>query len=560
MPVSNRATRSFVRTIAVDYDGTVATNGHFSPTAAAALEEVRQAGLSVVLVTGRIFEELARVAPGIRDRFDVIVAENGAVALRHGHLIRLAEPVDDVLIQELARLGTGVRRGEVIAALSGSQHQAVEAAIKRHGLDCQIVTNRSELMILPRGVSKASGLEYAVEALDRSSHMTLAIGDAENDLAMLLSCEIGAAVGGSVDVLRQHADVVASAPNGDGVAEILRGPILTEGQRVHSSRWQLVVGRGPTGSQLTIPASQVNVLISGPSGSGKSYLAGLLAEQLIELGYDVLVLDPEGDYDTLAELPGVTTLGEHAIPEPHDVIAFLHRRGSIVVDLSAHSQGDRDEFMSRFAPLLADFRDKTGRPDWVLIDEAQVAYGQNSPLKSFYAPCQYGHLVVTYQLAQLDEPVLDSVDISLTLSGEEPAVLISRKGDSSPGVVVKVAGRQLGHLRHEHKYSAVGVPSDRGFWFRDGPGPANGTVAHNLRELRRMLPTSSDDALRHHASGHDFSRWVDHVFADHDLAAEMAVVESKMQRAEDATQLRQASRELETVIADGIQNAEREDS
>jgi len=552
--------RTIVRTIAVDYDGTVATDGHLSPTAAAALEDVRQAGLSVVLVTGRIFEELARVAPGISDRFDVIVAENGAVAVHHGHLIRLAEPVDEALIQELARLGTGVRRGQVIAALSGSQHQVVEAAIERHGLDCQVVTNRSELMVLPRGVSKASGLAYAVEALDRSPHTALAIGDAENDLSMLLSCEIGAAVGGSVDVLRQHADVVASRGNGDGVAEILRGPILTEGQRVHSARWQLVVGTGPTGAQVAIPASQVNVLVSGPSGSGKSYLAGLLAEEMIGLGYDVLVFDPEGDYETLSELPGVITLGEHAIPEPDDVIAFLHRRGSVVVDLSAHSPGRRDDFMFRLAPLLAEFRDKTGRPDWLLIDEAQVPYGQNSPLKPFYQPSLYSHLVVTYQLAQLDAQVLDSIDITLTLTGDKSTVLVAKKGALSPSLVVKVADRQLGHLRHEHKYSAFGVPDERGFWFRDGPGPANGTVAHNLQELRRTLPACSDDALWHHAGGHDFSRWVDHVFADHELAAEMATVESKMQRAEDPARLRQASRELESVIADSLQNAERDDS
>ncbi len=460
--------RSVVRTIAVDYDGTVAHEGRLSETAAAALEEARRAGHKLVLVTGRIFEELIEVAPGISDRFDVIVAENGAVAVRHGHLVRLAEPVDHALIRELTRLGTGVRRGQVIAALSGSEHQVVAATIERLGLDCQIVTNRSELMILPRGVSKASGLEYAIEALDRSPHTTLAIGDAENDLAMLLSCEIGAAVGGSVEVLRQHADVIASALNGDGVAEILRGPILREGRRVYSARWQIAVGTGPTGGRVTVPASQVNILISGPSGSGKSYLAGLLAEELIGLGYDLLVFDPEGDYATLAELPGVITLGEHAIPEPDDVIAFLRRRGSLVVDLSSHAPEHRADFMNRFAPLVAEFRDKTGRPDWVLIDEAQVPYSQDSPLKPFYQPSVYSHLVVTYQLEQLDQQVLDSIDITLSRTDDNTTVLLSQKGASMPPTVVKVAQRQLGHLRHEHKYSAIGVPAQRGFWFRDG--------------------------------------------------------------------------------------------
>ena len=80
-------------------------------------------------------------------------------------VIPLAEPVDEGLVRELTSLGTKIRRGHVIAAVSGSQHQPVAAAIERRGLDCQIVTNRSELMILPTGVSKASGLEYALEAL-----------------------------------------------------------------------------------------------------------------------------------------------------------------------------------------------------------------------------------------------------------------------------------------------------------------------------------------------------------------------------------------------------------
>ena len=553
-------TRSIVRTIAVDFDGTVASEGHFSPAAAAAIEEVREAGFKVVLVTGRIFEELTRVAPSIAHRFDLVVAENGGVAVRHDRVIPLAEPVDEGLVRELTSLGTNIRRGHVIAALSGSHHQPVAAAIERRGLDCQIVTNRSELMILPMGVSKASGLEYALEALGGSPHTTLAIGDAENDLAMLLSCEIGAAVGGSVEVLVQHADVVAEASDGDGVAQILRGPILTGSQRVHPARWQIVLGTGPTAGQVVLPASQVNILVRGPSGSGKSYVAGLLAEELIGLGYDMLVFDPEGDYTTLAELPGVVSLGQHAIPEPEDVIAFLRRRGSLVIDLSGASSQQRDEFMGRFGPLFAGFREKTGRPDWVLIDEAQMPYGQNSPWRPVYDPSLCGHLLVTYQPSELDERVLDSVDITLTPMSDHSTVVVSRKGNPSPALAVIVAPRHLGHLRHHHKYSAWGVPDERGFWFRDGAGPANGTVAHNLEELRRMLPTCSDDALRHHASGHDFSRWVDLVFADHDLAAEMATVESKMQRAADSTQLRQTSRQLGNAIAEHIRNAEPDDS
>jgi hydroxymethylpyrimidine pyrophosphatase-like HAD family hydrolase len=554
MLVTALTTRSIVRAIAVDFDGTVTQNGRLSQTALAAVEEARHAGLRVILVTGRIFDELNRVVPGIAERFDVIVAENGAVAVCDNHVFPLAEPVDEGLVQELASLGTGVRRGLVISALSRSHSQLVATAIGARQLDCQIVTNRSELMVVPAGVSKASGLEYALEVVGLSPHTTLAIGDSENDLSMLLSCEIGAAVGGCVDVLHEHADVVATADNGDGVVEILQGPMMDGSRRVHVPRWRVRLGTDPSGNEFSLPASQVNILVSGPAGSGKSYVAGLVAEELIQLGYDIFVFDPEGDYETLGDLPNVATFGEHAVPEPDDVVALLRRGRSVVIDLSAQSEPDGEAYITRMAPPLAELRQESGRPDWVLIDEAHLPCGQHCPSRHFYTPSLTGHLVVTYMPERLDERLVETIDVSVTPAGDQSTVLVSRKGDT-PGVAVKVASRRLGHLRHRHKYAVWGVPSERGFWFREGPGPANGTVAHNLEELRRALPACSDDALRHHARGHEFSRWVDQVLADHELAADMALLESRIQHAANATQLSQASRQLATVIEERIRTS-----
>ena len=53
-----------------------------------------------------------------------------------------------------------------------------------------------------------------------------------------------------------------------------------------------------------MPGSQTSVLISGETGAGKSYLAGLLAERWIAAGYSVLVIDREGDHVGLAQRPG----------------------------------------------------------------------------------------------------------------------------------------------------------------------------------------------------------------------------------------------------------------
>ena len=67
--------------LACDYDGTIAEKGVLAPATRAALARLRSSGRRVVLVTGRILEDLRRVCPDW-SIFDAIVAENGAVYLR----------------------------------------------------------------------------------------------------------------------------------------------------------------------------------------------------------------------------------------------------------------------------------------------------------------------------------------------------------------------------------------------------------------------------------------------------------------------------------------------
>ena len=61
--------------LALDYDGTIATNGHANANALDAIREARSRGIVVILVTGRILTELQRVLPE-HEIFDAIVAEN----------------------------------------------------------------------------------------------------------------------------------------------------------------------------------------------------------------------------------------------------------------------------------------------------------------------------------------------------------------------------------------------------------------------------------------------------------------------------------------------------
>ena len=64
--------------LALDYDGTIATHGVMHSDVRSAIGAARDAGIVVILATGRRLDDLKRVA-GDLGCFDVVVAENGAV-------------------------------------------------------------------------------------------------------------------------------------------------------------------------------------------------------------------------------------------------------------------------------------------------------------------------------------------------------------------------------------------------------------------------------------------------------------------------------------------------
>ena len=70
-----------------------------------------------------------------------------------------------------------------------------------------------------------------------------------------------------------------------GVAGLLTGPVVRGVELLPPRRRRLLLGRDLDGGEVTVPASQVNLLVTGESGAGKSYVTGLLAEQMIGLGY-----------------------------------------------------------------------------------------------------------------------------------------------------------------------------------------------------------------------------------------------------------------------------------
>ena len=87
----------FFKALAFDFDGTLASDDRIGPGVREALERARQAGLRLILVTGRTFFELSRVCDCL-ELFEAVVAENGAVLYYPGSAMiriraRLRPPV-----------------------------------------------------------------------------------------------------------------------------------------------------------------------------------------------------------------------------------------------------------------------------------------------------------------------------------------------------------------------------------------------------------------------------------------------------------------------------------
>ena len=361
----------FFKAVALDLDGTLTENDRLADCGIAAVRASR-ADLKMILVTGRIFDDLEEAYPGLWSEFDAVVTENGAVMHARSDMRLLATPVDPAVHPALASRGIAARSGRALLAIDGDAAATAIEVIAELGLDHQVVHNRGAAMIVPAGVTKGTGLLAALDELGLSPHNAIAAGDAENDLALLHAAEVGAAVANAVPSLAAQADLQLRSRDGTGIAELLAGPLLAGRQRLCPRRRWLQIGTCDDGGPVLVPGSQGSVLITGDTGKGKSYLAGLLAERWIDAGYAVLVIDPEGDHVGLAQRPGVHLVDAAAhLPSPADLLAIARPgRASLVLDLSGLPEEAKIRYLRRLPAAIAAERAEHGVPHWVITDEA----------------------------------------------------------------------------------------------------------------------------------------------------------------------------------------------
>jgi HAD superfamily hydrolase (TIGR01484 family) len=209
--------------LACDYDETLASQGKVAPPALQALLHLKESGGKIILVTGRQLGDLLEVCPETR-LFDFIVAENGALLYRPAtrQVRPLAEPPEENFVKKLReREVQPLAAGRVIVATVQQHYQTVSQVIAEMGLDLEIIFNRESLMVLPRGLNKATGLKLALEELQVPAGSVVGVGDAENDAAFLEMCGFSAAVANAIPSIQEMADMVTTHDHGDGVVEVI---------------------------------------------------------------------------------------------------------------------------------------------------------------------------------------------------------------------------------------------------------------------------------------------------------------------------------------------------
>jgi hypothetical protein len=389
--------------------------------------------------------------------------------------------------------------------------------------------------------------------LRASPRNTVAVGDAENDHELLRVAEIGAAVAWGSPSLQATADIVIDGVGPSAVGDFIRGLAATG--RLPTpvrARRRLLLGRREDGREFSLAVRGRNMLVTGDTNSGKSWLAGLMCEQQILHGYSLCVIDPEGDYRTLDALPGVTVLGgDNPPPTPRELLhALRYPDRSLVVDLSSMAHDAKLEYIRSALPALNVMRRHNGVPHRIVVDEAHY-FLHDALERDLLDLDENGYTVVTYWPSQLPSALIAATEVILVtresniveidalrrscqtcqhldpsgwnvlpeLRLEQAAALPGTQETRGTLQIFTIGERLTPHVRHRQKYVDVPVTFSHAFVFTRRRGAV--ARARTLREFVTVLESLDVAEAAPYLRRGDFARWIGDVFGDRPLAQEL---------------------------------------
>lgn len=540
--------------LAMDYDGTLATHGQVDEDTLDALKRLRESGRKLLIVTGRHLDDLTQVFPQM-DWFDCVVAENGALlyfpATREKHL--LGDPPPEAFVQALqAENIEPLGVGNVIVSTWEPHETTVLQAIRDLGLELQVIFNKGAVMVLPSGINKAAGLKAALARMELSPHNVVAVGDAENDHAFLDVCECAVAVANALPMLKERADWVTQNSRGAGVVELIDQLVDSDLETLAplQTRNPILLGTREDNTKVHLPPYGSSLLIAGTSGGGKSTLATGVLERLAEQGYQFCIIDPEGDYESFE---GAVVLGDtHQSPNVTEILDLLSKPDqNVVVNLLGVKLEERPSFFAGLLPSLLEMRASTGRPHWLVVDEAHHMMPASWNPASITLPQALSNLLlITVHPDHVAVPALSLINTVIAV-GQGPDETIAsfcklvepcppeplpdrlesgevlvwfRNSDESPFRFQIKPPRTERH-RHMRNYAEGKLGEDKSFYFRGAEDRLN-LRAQNLITFIQLAEGVDDETWLYHLQQQDYSRWFRDDIKDEKLAAAATEIEA----------------------------------
>lgn len=565
--------------LALDLDGTIAENDVVKDETWATLCKAKEAGFTLILVTGRRMSEWSKIRP-FEEICAAIVAEDGAAIYfpRNEAMMLPFGKIAPEVIKKLEARNIPMERGLAIAATWRPHDRDVLEVLSNTSYAATIEYNKGAVMVLPPGATKGTGLLTALNELGFSPHNVVAFGDAENDRSLFEQAELAVAVANTAPEIKAIADVVLPDTNGKGVS-ILVENLMAGNIPPHSVRSKHMISLGKQTDDLPAIISPFTLIdgnlgVFGESGSGKSWIAGMLAEKLLQMEYQICIIDPEGDHRGIRAFPHTLLLGGDNTPPPSvtDVIVLMEYSSiSLILDLSLYSMSEQTQYVSDLMHALCSLRQRRGKPHWFLIDEVHYfCQHDDDPLtKLFYKYMQQGGLgLVSYRPSLIAPSLLKIVGNWLltrikntseqevlrkymgeqkcsnrnleqiaSLSSKEAYLCLGNTVQKNPpeaGVIeLETTKRLVTHVRHLHKYLRAPLPRDKQFHFLIEDGDYKGPrAAASLWEFSEVLYKLPAKTIQYHLERKDFERWLTETLHDPELARRLHKVANRKLKGE----------------------------
>jgi hypothetical protein len=194
---------------------------------------------------------------------------------------------------------------------------------------------------------------------------------------------------------------------------------------------------------------------------------------------------------------------------------------------------------------IQELRFKTGRPHWVVIDEAHHVLPKDLGAAGIAVPADLENFVlVTVHPDMIAPTILNSVEEIIAV-GPEPQAVVSllynvtqnpvledsvpppppNSGytlawpftDSVGPRYVKVEPAKSQHRRHRRKYAAGELGEDKSFYFRGREGKLK-LRAQNMNFFAQLAEGVDEDTWSFHLAQGDYSRWFRDSIKDEEIA------------------------------------------